>query len=59
MRPLYYLNERLVDRKEVPSHATFIRRIKREEKWGGKNHKIIELYYETRSNRQINKSSKR
>jgi hypothetical protein len=48
MRPMYYLNERLVDKKDIPANAKFIKRVMREEKWGGKNNKIKELYYEAK-----------
>ncbi len=44
---LYYLNNRLIDKEDIPSNSTFIKRIKRRE-WPNCSQRkgiIIEKYY--------------
>jgi hypothetical protein len=47
VRPEYYLNDRLVDKKDIPKTAIFDKRVDRKAKWGGKKYKIKEYYYKT------------
>ena len=43
---VYYLCNRLVDKKDIPANAKLVKRVKIKDEWGGNTHYIFEKYYE-------------